>query len=108
VTEREFFSKQNYTRIWVHLLRELAGWHENEVTQWAGKWAANMESPVFYHESAVYYVAPKLVPAQLLQDIPRHRRQALLSEIQAAVERYGKTHWMLTTGRVPDNGLLKS
>ena len=76
-----------YLRIWERLFFEFLGWDKSELMEWANGWHLfNDPDSMFYHESPIYYAAPRLVPEALRSSLSRTQRDRLFFRIEAAVD----------------------
>jgi hypothetical protein len=79
--------RPTYLRIWERLFFEFLGWDTSQVMEWANGWSLfNDPDSMFFHESPIYYAAPRLIPEDLRSSLSRTERDTLLRRIEAIID----------------------
>lgn len=86
---------QSYIRTWRRILVGWLQWPEHRFDAWVRAWQSELlkqDSGLFYHEDALYYVLPLLVPERLAETFtsyPSDRSLTLLwhLELEPAIKR---------------------
>ena len=74
---------------WKHVLALMLGWSEERVVAWARQYEDGLDGRddgLFYHETAIYYIVPLLVPAGIRQQLDGLQEIEFCGRIQQTIE----------------------
>jgi len=80
--------KRVYLNSWTKAFATFLGWSQEKVMEWARQYEQELTNPdcFFYHETAMYYVVPFLIPIRLHRELPPMELLRLRGRLEGAIQ----------------------
>jgi hypothetical protein len=81
--------KSLYLKVWYNFLRFFLGWPTDQINRWAVKWEDGLNNKayggLFYHDTALSYVVPLLIPDRLRERLGFGEFNRLCERLETAI-----------------------